>query len=352
MKRFLYLLALATALLSTRAVQAQQYPLGSVAAEFPFTPARLLADPVRNRVYATVQATNSVAVIDTTTLQVIATIPIGSTPADMAISMDGTTLYVANTGSTLAAIGIIDLDTLTTRTSFSLAGSPAAIAAGSNGHVYVSATSNYDSNIYQLDGTTGDVQAEFSTSNYDNNLFQISPDGTRLFVASTGVEPGSLESFDVSTDTPTALQTNSQASENDSQLVISHKGEYLCLPSGGGNPGAGNYSTFLFSTSDITQHYGAFNNGAYPGPLAFSPDDALVYQTRYGSNPVLDVFSTTSFFANKEITLPTIGSSGYPDTINAIVTDNTGSYLFIAETSFDGSTNPGQLAVITTAPAR
>ncbi len=348
MKRFLSLLALAVALLSARVVRAQQYPLGSVAAEFPFTPARLVADPARDRVYATVQATNSVVVIDTTTLQVIATIPIGSSPTDMAISMDGTTLYVVNTGSTLAAVGIIDLDTLTTRPSFSLAGSPIAIAAGLNGHVYVSASSSFESSIYQIDGTTGAVQAQFNTNAYDNDLFQISPDGTRLFVASTGTEPGSLESFDVSTDTPAALQSNSQASENDSQLVISHNGKYLCLPSGGGNPGAGNYSTFLFSTADITQHYGSFANGAYPGPLAFSPDDSVAYQTRSGTGLVIDAFSTTTFFANMEVNLPTIGSQGYPDEVNAIVTDRTGSYLFVAESSFDGTATDGQLAVLTT----
>lgn len=348
MKHFPRLFALFAVLLAPYVSRAQD-PLGSIAAVFPFAPSKLLADPTRTRIYAAVPATNSIVVIDTTTLQAIATVPIGSDPVDMAISMDGNTLYVANNGSTLAAIGILDLNLLTTRTSFALPGSPVAIAAGLNGRVYASITSdNFEFIIYQFDGTSGTIQATFNDSYYDNGEFQISPDGKTLYEASTGTEPGSLKSFDVSTATPTALQTNTNASENNSQLVISHNGLYICLPSGGGNPGASNYSTYLFSTADITSHYGSFANGAYPGPLAFSPDDSLVYQTRYGSDFVLDVFNTQTFFKTEEVSLPTIGAEGYPDNILSIVTDNTGSYLFISESSDEGTTSTGQLAVLTT----
>ena len=347
MKRLVHLLALAAFFLVARGADAQD-PLGSVAATFPYTPSKLLADPVRTRVYAADPTTNSVVIIDTTTLQVVATVPIGPGPVDMAISPDNNTLYVANGGSTLAAVAVLDLNALTVSATYPLPGTALAIAAGSNGRVYASASSDDEATIYQFDGPTGTMQATFNENYYDNNLFQISPDGTTLFVASTGIDYGTLKSFDVSTATPAALQVNSSASENDSQLVISHNGKFLCLPSGAGNPGAGTYETALFSTTDITTFYGALNNGAYPGPLAFSPDDSLVYQTRYGSESVLDVFSTSSFLKLEEVNLPSIGSEGYPDNIDSIVADNTGSYLFISESSSDGETTTGQLVVITT----
>ncbi len=296
MKRLLLAIALLASSMSSSAIAAQ-YPLGTLVTTYSYVPSSLLADPVRNRIYATDLTSNSVIVIDTTTLKVIATIPIGSGPVNMAISRDGNTLYVANSGSTMAAIGVLDLNTLTLITSFSLPGSAIAVAAGLSSRIYVSATnSGGEGEIYQLDGSTGAVQATFTADLYNNYLLEISPDGTTLFAASTNVEPGSLVSFDVSTATATALQTNSNASENDSQLVISHNGEYLCLPSGGGNPGAAAYYyTLLFSTSNINNSYGSFDNGAYPGPLAFSPDDTLVYQTRYGGSFVLDEFSTQTF---------------------------------------------------------
>ncbi len=41
----------------------------------------------------------TVSVIDTTTGTVTATIPVGADPIDMAVSPDGSTVYVANEGS-------------------------------------------------------------------------------------------------------------------------------------------------------------------------------------------------------------------------------------------------------------
>ena len=350
MKRFFLLLAAFTLALCFGAVAAP-YPLGTEVAAYNYNPSKLLTDPARPQIYAAVPASNSVIVIDTNTFQVIATIPVGSNPADMAISMDGATLYVANSGSSIYAVSVIDLATLTLVTNYSLPGAAVAIAAGLAGRVYCSVSVNNGLTIYQIDGATGAVQATFNPQIYDNNLFQISPDGKTLFEATIGEEPGTLKSFDVSTATPGAspLQTNSMASENDSQLVISHNGLYLCLPSGGGNPGAsGSYETLLFSTGNINADYGSFDNGAYPGPLAFSPDDSLVYQSVYGTNVVLQVFSTQTFVMSAQVNLPSIGEEGYPDDINTIVTDNTGSYLFFGDSSFNGGNTIGQLVVLTT----
>src|SRR4051812_21182353 len=85
-----------------------------VAALFNYSIGYLAADPVRSRVYATAPHDNSVIVIDTTSLTVVKTIAIGSAPEGLAISADGTKLWVANSGSTTFGIGVVDLNTLTT----------------------------------------------------------------------------------------------------------------------------------------------------------------------------------------------------------------------------------------------
>ncbi len=338
--RFLSLLTLVALLTTSRAFGAQP-PLGSVAAIFSYTPSKVLADPVRTRVYATDTASNSVVIIDTTTLKVIATIPIGSDPVDMAISPDGNTLYVANGGSTLSAIAVLDLNTLTVRATYSLSNPPVAIVAGLANRVYVSASPDgFSTAIYQLDGTTGVVQTTFNSGYYDNNLLTLSPDGSTLFVANNTDEPGDLKSFNVSTATPAAAQVHSFFSTFPPELIVSHNGKYLCLPS---------YSspTDLYSTTDITAYYGSFSSaeGAGSGPLAFSLDDSLVYQV---NGNYVDVFSTTSFTEVNHVQLAGTNGYDYSDTTNQVVIDNTGSYLFIGATSYEGTATSGQLIVITT----
>ena len=68
----------------------------------------LLSDAVRGRIYATVPGSvpgigNSVAIIDPTTATIVSTIPVGSEPDVMALSADGTYLYVGLDGGALIA---------------------------------------------------------------------------------------------------------------------------------------------------------------------------------------------------------------------------------------------------------
>ena len=315
--------------------------LGTVVGTFPYAPSKILADPVRLRVYVADTNTNSVIVLDTASLKVLASIPTGSGPADMAISEDGTTLYVANSGSSLTAVGVVDLGSLRLKTSFSLPGPAKAIAAGAGGRVYVAAViGDDDSEICQLDGSTGVVQTTFNSGLYVNDLLQTSPNGNTLFAGDTGSEPSTVMSFDVSTPTPSLRQTNDEAGIFTLQLVVSHNGKFLCVPCSGGNPVSGGYLTYLFSTANISATYGEFSNGIYPGPLAFSPNDALIYQTvgaEVASENTLQVFNTHTFEQVTQASFPIAGSGDYGDTITSIITDNTGSYLFVGESAMEAT---------------
>ena len=356
MKRLLCPLAFSLFLaVAPRVAHTQTAPAGTVAVNLPYSVTKLLADPVRPRVYATDFINNRLLAIDSTTLKVIANIAVGLTPADMAISFDNSTLYVTNSGSAQVAISVIDLNALTARATFALPNGPLAIAAGLNGRVYVSASQPNGSNTaYQIDGATGAIQMMFdiAVSGYDG-AFQISPDGRTLFVASGFVQDGALalnnlRSFDVSTATPIVRQTFNGASITGEQLVLSHNGLYLCLPGVSGNFANMGISTTVFSGSNINFLLGGFNNGTTPGPLAFSPDDSLVYQTRIGSGCFVDVFNTQTFAIVQELQLPILASNGSPTALRSIITDNTNSYLFVAETGSNGTTATGQVVVLAT----
>ena len=309
-------------------------PVGRLVKTFNLNAGRLLADPVRPRLYATLPRDNAIAVIDTDTLAVVASFFIGFNPADLAISPDGTRLYVANQGSTTDGVGVVDLTSLQTLPSLPVSTRIRAVAAAAGGRLYVATTEGLPQKILQLDGATGVVQATVDSSYYEDGYLQVSPDRTTLFSGAPG--QGTLKSFDVSTTAPTLTRKIPNAGENGQDLTISHNGQFLCYPCTAGNYG-GNlpfYSTALFSASDINNYFGVLDTGAYPRRVAFSPDDALIYESG-NSNKGIQVFDTGAFALVTSFTIPNqAGSvSGFPLNVASMAaTSGAAGYLFVAST--------------------
>ena len=353
----LQFLSFAILLFVSRAACAKT-PLGELAAVFPYNASRLLADPARNRVYAAVPDSNGVIVIDTTTLQAVSVVPTGLNPVDMAISSDGNTLYVANAGyvsnpgALAGAVGVLDLNTLTLRASYGLPGPASAIATGLDGRVYVTATSygGQESIICQLDGATGTIQTTFTNFSDDSGRLQISPDGKTLFDAATEGEPGSLYSFDVSTPTPLAKQTLSHIDIGGKGMTLSHDGKYLGLTESIYSPDVIRTYTYLLSSTDLNTVVGSipFDLGESPRTLAFSSDDSLLYQIRGTLNPMLGVFDTQTSTSLTEVPLPLLDALDYSDIYGSLVTDNSDSYLFLADSKQSGTRTTGVIFVLGT----
>lgn len=68
----------------------------------------ILFDPLRNRVYVTNSGYNRIEVFDTRAQKFLSPIPTGQLPHQLALSTDGNTLFVGNTGG--ESISIVDLD--------------------------------------------------------------------------------------------------------------------------------------------------------------------------------------------------------------------------------------------------
>ena len=115
-----------------------------------------VADPARHRIYASVPADNTVVVIETDPVRVAATIPIGLTPAGMAMSPDGLSLYVALSGTT--RIGVLDLTTLATLQPLFVDIKPWQVAAGLSNRLYVTPVDDVDG-LLQVDAMTRATQA-------------------------------------------------------------------------------------------------------------------------------------------------------------------------------------------------
>jgi YVTN family beta-propeller protein len=327
------------------AVSASPTP-APVAGLFNYTIGYLAADPVRPRVYATAPNDNLVIVIDTATLSVIKTIPIGSSPQGLAISADGTKLWVANSGSTTFGIGIVDLNSLTTLPSYSTPSLPYDIEEGPSHRLYVTPKSQTSNGIMQIDGDTGTLQKSFGGFVYSGSLLEVSPDRNTLFYGERGLSPSMLTKYDISTTTPTVIQSADLGSNGES-LRVSHNGQFMVYPNGGGN-GSG-YTTYEIPTSNLSGINGSFNVGPYPISAAFSNDDSLIYHGTLSQSAV-KIFNTATF--NQVGILPlgnAPGTTGGYDSTDLVV-DRSGRWLFVATSYFNNSGFGGDLRVFDVGP--
>ncbi len=313
--------------------------LGAKVAEFDRPVVQMVRDPSRPRIYATT-GVNTVLVVNTSTLQVDAEIPIGSNPQGLDISPDGNRLYVAVSGSTVAGIGVVDLTSLTALPALPTTTATRQIACGLNNRLYV-----VQDELRQLDATTGTVQATFSGYGQTGafvdvygGVLRITPDRKTLIYGDTGLSPSTLYAFDVSGGTPKLSQNTdfNTIGENGEDLVLSADGSWLCYLNGAGNS---NYDIALIPTANIKARLGSFNSGAYPANGAFSPDGKTFYTAPATQQKVL-AYDTGSF--NQVGTFPI---DAYEP--GRLLCDSTGGLLFMSiADNFDGS--PDTLRVYST----
>ena len=298
MKRFLPLFTLFALLLTSRAALAQG-TAGTVVTTYPFAPSKVLTDPTRDQAYAIVPADNTLRVIDTTNLgsETTVALPVGSVPVDMAISPDATRLYIADSGSTINAISVVDLTTLTVLPSISLPGPGLGVSSAANNVIYVLSTVTtveqtnkgpvvvVTTPIYQVDASSGTVTATLgedrvgdtgSSQSVTHNFVQTSPDGQTILVAGSN----GLEEFSVvrrHTHAASIQPWVRPPSNSSSAATASISARPTPPATAAGFP----LTTLLFDPTDVEAYYGSLSDPATPGPLAFNNDTSIVYQLRF-----------------------------------------------------------------------
>jgi 6-phosphogluconolactonase (cycloisomerase 2 family) len=184
----------------------------------------MMVDPKRPYLYAIDKVNNSLHFINLTSNTVEKTIFVGSSPVDLDINLQGTTLYVANFGST--QIATVDLDT-----------------RAMTGSIFVDTTvGTWDGNPYRLACTAGDTLV-FTSMDQWNDLKLVnaltgaalhntgsiytpdlaaSPDGTRLYVA--GSFDGVMR-FDIVNDK--LQQVDSSGQGGAAKVNVTRDGKYV-----------------------------------------------------------------------------------------------------------------------------
>lgn len=130
----------------------------------------------QTRAYVTNAHSNSVSVIDTATFSVEATVPVGSSPADVAVTPNGRFAYVANFFG--HSVSVISAASNTVVATVPVGTSASGIAINPNGSfAYVSGSS---SNISVIDTATNTVVSAIPISFASNLAF--APSGNLVYV--------------------------------------------------------------------------------------------------------------------------------------------------------------------------
>ncbi len=287
---------------------------------------RFLADPSRPRVYGTLTSSNSIIVIDTTSLTA-QTIPIGLAPVGLALSRDNSRLYVANSGSTSEAIGVVDLETLNVLPSLAAPYRPWDIAVGNGGICYLSpegtGAGGWAPRAMRVDTATG--ASSIFGSSWVKGLLRINPVSETLYIT----DGASLRSYDVTTIPPTSTGQLAELVAVPRNFAVSHDGTMVAAP-GGGSPA---YETRVMRSSDLTSVLGRLFVGT-PFAVAFSNDDKVAYQAAYGevstsagAGIVIQVWDLPTFTRKTTVQSQiTLRSRDVTD----LVVDRDGKYLFVS----------------------
>ena len=166
------MILLACSLLLGATLTTPVYADGNFYQYFPgLVASRFVSDPARHRIYASLTATNEVAVIDTNPISVTTKVPIGLAPVGMAMSPDGLSLYVALSGT--GRVAVLDLTTLTTLQPLFVDIKPWQVAAGLGNRLYITPLEDVDG-LLQVDAMTGATQGvmQVATSKPQNQTFK------------------------------------------------------------------------------------------------------------------------------------------------------------------------------------
>ena len=267
--------------------------IGELRQLWGFTVNQLITDSLRNRIYASLNGSNAVAVIDGVKLTILKTFSMASEPSGLAISADGNTLFVAERGATKPEIGVIDLDALVAKASLPAPFPGFDIAAGTNNRVFMTSWGHFFADIVQLDDSTGDLLAPFP-SGPSSGLLQASPDRKTLYLAGSTVYPPLVYSIDVSSDVPALLQQtpfNLVQGIWQNGFTMSHDGTTR-FRSGGTNLPQGQ-TMLRIPTNDLTATDGDYvlrDGGRSGGAIIFSPDDKTVLISDSNDVHGVDIF--------------------------------------------------------------
>jgi YVTN family beta-propeller protein len=248
--------------------------------------------------YITNSNSNNVSVIDTGTNTVTATVS-GfdlSNPAGVAVTSDGTKVYVTNSG-TYGVVSVIDTATNNITGKINVGNSPWGIAVNRAGTKVYVAHQQGSRDVYVINATSNIVEKKVTVGINPTGI-AVTPDGTKVYVTNSGRinTPGKTVSvINTSSDTITATVNVGNFPFG---VAINPVGTKVYVTNAGSN---------TVSVIDITSNIvtATVPVGNWPEGVAVTPDGTKIYVTNYDSNSVSVINTAT----NNVIATVNVGSS-------------------------------------------
>ncbi len=279
--------------------------------------------PAPSYAYITNLNSNIVSVINTANNNVTATVPAGSDPQGVAVSPDGTRVYVANIHyGSIGTVSIIDTATnkVTATVPVGYKYSPCGVAVTPDGtKAYV--TDRDIKCVSVIDTATSTVTATIPVGANPLGV-AAGPDGTKVYVANR--ESNTLSVIDTATNKVTATVP---VGKQPTGVAVSPAGTKVYVTNGGSN----SVSVIDTATDMVTATVPV---GYYPFGVAVSPAGTKVYVTNNKNNYVSVINTTTNTVT---ATVP-VGSSPYgisitPDGTKAYVANSESTSVSVIDTA-------------------
>jgi YVTN family beta-propeller protein len=251
----------------------------------------------------------------------------------MALSPDGTTLYVALSGAD--AISVIDTATLTETTRYATGAStcPRDVALAGNMLWFSYGCADNSGQIGRIDTSTNPATVTLgllTSSSYHPPLLATSPGNTNLLVAGQqGLSPSSATIYNVSTGSLVVVASNGDLGGNLGDIEISPDGTKMYVSDGGV------YYQQVYSTSDFSSLPSYSTGGPYPTAVALSADGTTVATGRNGS-PDVYLYKVGNSTAYRTLTFADY-NNGYPYSVARMAFSPDGSELFVGSRPLMGT---------------
>ncbi|MEO8885042.1 MAG: MBG domain-containing protein [Mucilaginibacter sp.] len=292
-------------------------------------PAGVSVSPDGTRVYVGNTLSNTVSVINTITNTVVATIPVGNYPYSLLVSKDGSKVYVVNTSSNF--MSIINTATNTVSGTIPLNNYFATcVASNSDGSkLYVS---NWSARVVYVINTANNTVVStisFPITAYPWSL-AVTPDDSKVYV---GNENNNQTFYVINTTNNNLSVINSSSSISPDGLVISPDGTRLYIA----NSQSNNISVINTATNTLVT---TIPVNILPLGVSLNKSGGLLYVTNNGSNNVSVINTATNTVIN------TIAVGNIPLALGNFIASGPGCG---APVTFTITVNPPQPTISATA---